>query len=220
MTSIIPIGHILVYDAIEDEGRQLFPDVWTGDEGQERGRVLEIMTMAPEEQIRFEEATQISEHRQAARDRLQACYASLCKKLESGQLTAVVVDEITGIMTPADPAIFRSENVWQYLGVGAAPIDPRRPNQLGTLYIARDTAEPPKHRGGRPSPYRWDEFYCEIIRRVDADPDGLPETQAELVGTMLQWCQNYWGTEPGESTVKDKISAIYAHRRKGQKLPS
>jgi hypothetical protein len=218
MTSIIPVGHTLVHDAIEDEGRQLFADVWTGDERQERGRVLEIMAMAPEGQMRLEEARQIGERRQAARDRLQACYASLCKKLESGQLTAAVVDEITGIMTPADPAIFRSENVWQYLGVGAAPIDPREPNQLGTLYIARDAAEPPKHRGGRPSPYPWDEFYCEIIRRADT-PDGLPETQAELVSTMLQWCQKHWGMEPGESTVKERISAIYAHRRKGQKPP-
>ena len=68
---------------------------------------------------------------------------------------------------------------------------------------------------GRPPKYNWDEFYVEIIRLANGI-DGVPETQAELEATMAEWCQNNWGTEPAESTIRDKISPIYKAIRKAE----
>ena len=62
-------------------------------------------------------------------------------------------------------------------------------------------------RGGRPREYDWDAFVIEIIRI--ADLDGLPEKQSELIGTMLQWCEDTWGKQPADSAAKKKISQIY-----------
>ncbi len=63
-------------------------------------------------------------------------------------------------------------------------------------------------RGGRPPEYDWDAFVIEIIRIANT-PDGLPEKQSELIGTMLQWCEDTWGRQPAESGAKKKISQIY-----------
>ncbi len=63
-------------------------------------------------------------------------------------------------------------------------------------------------RGGRPEEYDWDAFVIEIIRIANT-PDGLPEKQSELLGTMLYWCEETWGKQPAQSTAKDKISKIY-----------
>ncbi len=71
-------------------------------------------------------------------------------------------------------------------------------------------------RKGRKPLYDWDNFFCEIA--VRADLDGLPATQAELEKEMASWCLSTWGKEPGESTLRSKISPIYDHlrRSKGQ----
>lgn len=66
---------------------------------------------------------------------------------------------------------------------------------------------PPKNKGGRPREYDWDAFTIEIIRV--ANLDGLPDSQAELVRHMLEWCLHTWGKEPAESSVKNRISKIY-----------
>ena len=66
----------------------------------------------------------------------------------------------------------------------------------------------PKNKGGRPREYDWDAFMIEIIR-VANSPDGLPDTQAELIRDMLQWCENNWGKQPADSYVRSKISLIY-----------
>lgn len=70
---------------------------------------------------------------------------------------------------------------------------------------------------GRPPKYAWNEFYVEIIRLANGI-DGLPETQAELEATMAEWCLNHWGTEPAESTIRDKISPIYKAIGEGRKF--
>lgn len=61
---------------------------------------------------------------------------------------------------------------------------------------------------GRPTKYNWEGLFIEIIRRAN-HPDGLPATLAELEKEMAEWCQNNWPEEPGESTLRDKISPIY-----------
>ena len=69
-------------------------------------------------------------------------------------------------------------------------------------------------RGPKPK-YDWNAFYAEIA--VRADLDGLPETAAELLRDMAEWCMNEWGENgvPGETMLKEKISPIYRHPRKG-----
>ena len=64
-----------------------------------------------------------------------------------------------------------------------------------------------RSRGGRPAEYDWDTFVIEIIRI--ADMDSLPEKQSELKERMLQWCEDTWGKQPAESSVKSRISNIY-----------
>lgn len=66
------------------------------------------------------------------------------------------------------------------------------------------------NRGGRPQEYDWDAFTMEIIRQANL-PDGLPETQADLVRNMLLWFQSTYGQEPAESAVKSRISKIYRY---------
>ena len=64
-----------------------------------------------------------------------------------------------------------------------------------------------RSRGGRPTEYDWNAFTIEIIRI--ADMDSLPEKQSELKEQLLQWCENTWGKQPAESSVKGRISDIY-----------
>jgi hypothetical protein len=78
--------------------------------------------------------------------------------------------------------------------------------------------ETPKNKGGRPVEYDWDAFTIEIICIADGI-DGLPETQAELISQMLEWCESTWGKEPAESSIKSRISLIYNGLGKGQKPP-
>jgi|GEM_PF-2247713 len=67
-----------------------------------------------------------------------------------------------------------------------------------------------KQRSGRPEEYDWNTFVFEIIRRANS-PDGLPETQAELVKDMLEWFSLSYDKEPSESSVKSRISPIYRY---------
>jgi hypothetical protein len=71
--------------------------------------------------------------------------------------------------------------------------------------------------GGRPPEYDWDSFISEVIRRANS-PDGLPETQAELIRDMLLWFSDTYGVEPAESAVKQRISKIYNYLKKAKNL--
>jgi hypothetical protein len=64
------------------------------------------------------------------------------------------------------------------------------------------------NKGGRPAEYDWDSFLMEIVHRAN-QPDGLPDTQADLVREMLSWFSERFGAEPAESSVKQRISKIY-----------
>jgi hypothetical protein len=72
-----------------------------------------------------------------------------------------------------------------------------------------------RNRRGRPPKFNWPAFYVEIA--VRADLDGLPEKQAELERAMAQWCSETWGSEPGDSTVRQAVSPIYSHPRRARK---
>lgn len=71
-------------------------------------------------------------------------------------------------------------------------------------------ASPQPNRGGRPPEHDWNSFTLEIIRRAN-HPDGLPDTQAQLVRDMLEWFGRIYNREPADSLVKERISKIYAY---------
>jgi hypothetical protein len=79
----------------------------------------------------------------------------------------------------------------------------------------KTTPTPTTAQRGRPEKYNWTEFYVEVI--VRADLDNLPESQAELERSMADWCEQKWGIQPGDSTIREKISPIYNHLRKVRK---
>jgi len=72
-------------------------------------------------------------------------------------------------------------------------------------------APPPSTSNGRPPKYDWDAFWRQVVVAA-LHPDGLPEVQADLVKQMLEWCTLTWDREPGESTIKDKLSPLYARQ--------
>ncbi|MCY0148676.1 hypothetical protein OEG84_13440 [Hoeflea sp. G2-23] len=78
-------------------------------------------------------------------------------------------------------------------------------------------AKTDRNVGGRPPEYDWDSFILEVICRANS-PDGLPETQAELIRDMLQWFSDTYGVEPAESAVKQRISKIYNYLKKSKNL--
>ena len=81
-----------------------------------------------------------------------------------------------------------------------------------------DAELPAKSKGGRPREYDWDALTVEIIRIANS-PDGLPETQAELIEHLMQWCENTWRKQPAESSVKSRVSKIFNELELGQKHP-
>jgi hypothetical protein len=76
---------------------------------------------------------------------------------------------------------------------------------------------PTANRGGRPQEYDWNSFALEIIHRAN-QPDGLPETPAELIRDMLAWFQTEFGREPAESSVRERISKIYRYMAERKNL--
>lgn len=61
-----------------------------------------------------------------------------------------------------------------------------------------------------PPEFDWDSFTMEIVRIANT-PDGLPDTRAELVRTMLLWFLAKYDSMPAENTVKKRISRIYRY---------
>jgi hypothetical protein len=73
-------------------------------------------------------------------------------------------------------------------------------------------ANRPKNKGGAPIQYDWDAFWCHIVIIANT-PDGLPERN-ELYRTMMDWWNDRLGDNaPANSTVRDKLSMLYAALR-------
>lgn len=89
-----------------------------------------------------------------------------------------------------------------------SPLD--RLNSLAAKMTPVPPPVQPANLGGRPTEYDWDSFMLEIIRRANM-PDGLPDSQAELVRDMLEWFTAASGSEPAESSVKLRTSKIYKY---------
>jgi hypothetical protein len=100
---------------------------------------------------------------------------------------------------------------------GSGGFGSREPARVQTLASPKPSSpatpahvSPTPNRGGRPQEYDWNSFALEIICRAN-QPDGLPETPAELIRDMLGWFQTEYGREPAESSVRDRISKIYRY---------
>ncbi len=63
---------------------------------------------------------------------------------------------------------------------------------------------------GRPRSHDWDALHREMIRIANT-PDGLPESQADLVRRMSDWWQEKFGYEPANSLLREKISLAYRY---------
>lgn len=69
--------------------------------------------------------------------------------------------------------------------------------------------EAPKNVGGRPPKWDWEQFWLELCARLH--DEGLPETQAEMVGRIEQWFVDHRGDHPAESEIKRRVSKLW-HR--------
>lgn len=67
-------------------------------------------------------------------------------------------------------------------------------------------------KGGRPEQYDWNEFWVEVAMVADT-PDGLPDSQADLVRHMADWCETNWGEQPSDSTLKSRLKPLYDKRK-------
>ncbi len=59
---------------------------------------------------------------------------------------------------------------------------------------------------GRPPKYNWDSFNQEVIRRVLEV--GIPNNKRAFSSEMLMWCLDTWGHEPGEATVRTRLTKL------------
>ena len=75
----------------------------------------------------------------------------------------------------------------------AAPLDPR----------TRQHA-----RGGRPQKFSWDDIWIETCRYIHYE--GIPTTAAGLMRHLQQRCENQFGQQPADSTLKPKLRKLYA----------
>jgi hypothetical protein len=232
MRAPIPENLNTVREAVEREGEELFGEGWTGEEWREHASAIKELQADPPEIPNFVEAAKAPGRRdacvrlQSRRDacvRLQCAYNSLCKKLQNGHLSAVTIDE-DGLTRPVERAFFLSRFVWLGLSEGSI-------TGVGELYLVRPSPLPEqtvgKNRGGRKA-LPWDSFWVELVLIANDDglaetPRGLPDAQSELVERMQVWCRDHWGEEPGESTVRQRITALYKRQAERQaerqKLP-
>lgn len=71
--------------------------------------------------------------------------------------------------------------------------------------MARGEAAP--FRRGAPQRFDWDSFWIEICRIVH--DDGVPRTQSEMVGRMIEWFDGNDAACPDESTIKKKLKPLW-----------
>jgi hypothetical protein len=62
-------------------------------------------------------------------------------------------------------------------------------------------------RGGRPNKFLWDDVWIETCRYVHYK--GLPDVSAELMKYLQQWCEDQFGQQPADSTLKPKLRKLY-----------
>jgi hypothetical protein len=81
--------------------------------------------------------------------------------------------------------------------------------------------EEPKTKGRRPR-YDWKTFDEVALAKLDEEGAFDPSVdtgwnKAALERHMAAWCQNNWGEEPAESTIRSRLSKAEAAHMKGRK---
>jgi hypothetical protein len=74
-------------------------------------------------------------------------------------------------------------------------------------------AETAQNRGGRPPKWDWDAFWVELCALVHEE--GVPATQAELVGKLHQWFIDQSDKAPAESEIKRRVSKLMRRLNSG-----
>lgn len=85
----------------------------------------------------------------------------------------------------------------------------------GFKYVGRERGknhepEQPKFakaRSGRPEGFQWDDVWIETCRYIHEN--GVPATDAELMRHLQEWCENQFGKQPGDSTLKPKLRKLF-----------
>ncbi|MBF0095636.1 MAG: hypothetical protein HQL34_13960 [Alphaproteobacteria bacterium] len=79
----------------------------------------------------------------------------------------------------------------------------------GTAAASRVGAPHTSPRGGPGAPPRhdWDGFWIAVCRHIH--DSGLPETQAALVRSLMDWLSTNTDSVPDESTVRKKVSRLW-----------
>jgi len=215
MRAPIPENLNTVREAVEREGNDLFAEAWTGEEWRERASAIEELQADPPAIPNFVEVAKAPSRREAC-VRLQCAYNSGCRKLGDGRLSAVTIDD-HGRTKPVEQAFFLSSSVWLGLSKG-------RITGAGELYLVRPSASPEQTAGKNPGGRKalpWDSFWIELVLIANDDgladtANGLPEAQSTMVERMQVWCRDHWGEEPGESTIRQRISALYRRHAERQ----
>lgn len=134
-----------------------------------------------------------------------------------------VQQRVNGTWIERDGAWYESADVW-WPSWGASRSNYK--DSCEELMVARDGLDrlwpdydavrlpEESFKKGRP-PKDWDAFHREVIR-LALHPDGLPESQSDLERIMMAWCEREWGSV-GESTIRGKVSSIYAYLRDARK---
>jgi len=79
--------------------------------------------------------------------------------------------------------------------------------------VKADTDRPKGRGGGRPAKWNWEAILTEISGVVHEQD--LPNTQADMVGQMQEWCVNQYGDHPSDTEMKKRISKVFRRIRSG-----
>ena len=88
-------------------------------------------------------------------------------------------------------------------------------SRLRAFLSGPEEGTPPPDKRGAPPKYNWDQIWAEIA--VRGDLHSLPETQAECISWISQWCINRYGDAPSETMLKEKLKLVYRHPEKAGK---
>ncbi|GLS29291.1 hypothetical protein SAMN04488498_11394 [Mesorhizobium albiziae] len=95
---------------------------------------------------------------------------------------------------------------------------------VGSARIAPGIEAFPADRGlrGRRPAYDWPAFDAEATSKLEEEGAFNPAVDANwnkaaLERHMQEWCAKNWGKEPGESTIRDKLTKVEADFVAGRK---
>jgi hypothetical protein len=167
----VPSGYVLIREALDRVGRELFPSQWTGEEHKARSSLisedewLRIKDLPPARgggawgsELTQRTTSPPPNHATLSRDPSDPAYQEeyrarnryveardrLWQKLEAGELEGVILDVFTGNLHPVSRSLWRRHDADRVIKKGQAPV-PRSPN-TGRLLVKQfgDSSVPAK----------------------------------------------------------------------------